>query len=115
MKRSFAAAAMAATVALGATLVMAASPQVESAIKTLRAVAGDPGKLKTYCDLQAATDAIGEKEDAAAEARIESLTKQLGPDFEKAFETAENLDENSADGKAFYAAADELDGKCGRK
>lgn len=115
MKRTLAAAAMAATAALGASLVMAASPQIESAMKTLRAISNDPGKLKVYCDLQAASEALGEKEDAAAEARIESMTKQLGPDFEKAFDAAENLDENSADAKEFYAVADELDAKCAKK
>ena len=30
-------------------------------------------------------DAIGEKEDAAAEAKITGLMKQLGPDFEAAW------------------------------
>jgi hypothetical protein len=115
MKRNIVAAAVAATVALGATLVMAASPQVESAMKTLRTIGSDPGKLKIYCDLQAASEALGEKEDAAAEARIESMTKQLGPDFEKAFAAVDDLDENSADAKAFYAVADELEAKCTKK
>lgn len=115
MKRNLVAAAVAATVGLGATLVMAASPQVESAMKTLRAIGGDPGKLKVYCDLQAASEALGEKEDAAAEARIDAMTKQLGPDFEKAFAAADDLDEKSADAKEFYAAADELESKCAKK
>ena len=38
--------------------------------------------------------------------------KQLGPDFTTAWNAAEGLDENSADGKAYNAAVDDLSGKC---
>ena len=38
--------------------------------------------------------------------------KQLGPDFTTSWNTAEGLDENSADGKAYNAAVDDLSGKC---
>jgi hypothetical protein len=108
-------AAVAAAVGLGATWVLAASPQVEAAMKTLRAVGSDPGKLKIYCDIQKATEALGEKEDQKAEEQIDAMTKQLGPDFEKAFASVENLDENSADAKDFYKVVDELDDKCTKR
>ena len=114
MKR-YVMAALAAAVGLGMTLVMAASPQVEAAMQALRAVGDDPGKLKIYCDIQTAAEALGEKEDAAAEERIDAMTKQLGPDFEKAFATVEALDENSADAKEFYSVVDQLDEKCTKR
>jgi len=57
-------------------------------------------------------EALGDKEDPAAEEKIDAMTKQLGPDFEKAFAVMEDLDENSADAKEFYEAFDQLDTKC---
>jgi hypothetical protein len=38
--------------------------------------------------------------------------KELGPEFEAAFETGADLDPESEDGKAYDAAIDKLDGKC---
>lgn len=104
--------ALVAAIGLGAPLVMAASPPVAEAIKTLQAVGNDPARLKLYCDIQQAAEALGDKEDAAAEAKIDEMTKQLGPDFEKAFAVMEDLDENSADAKEFYEAFDQLDTRC---
>ena len=104
--------ALVAAVGLGAPLVMAASPPVAEAIKTLQTVGNDPARLKIYCDIQQAAEALGDKEDPAAEEKIDAMTKQLGPDFEKAFAVMEDLDENSADAKEFYEAFDQLDTKC---
>jgi hypothetical protein len=39
--------------------------------------------------------------------------KELGDDFETAFEAGADLDPDSEDGKAYDAALDGLDGKCG--
>jgi hypothetical protein len=57
-------------------------------------------------------DAMGEKQDAAAEAKIEGFMKQLGSEFETAWNVGNDLNENSPDGKAFNAGLDELSGKC---
>jgi hypothetical protein len=105
-------AGVAAAVSLSATYVMAASPPVESAIAALRAVAADPAKFKTYCAMTEASEALGEKEDAVAEAQIDGMAKQLGPDFEKAMEGVDDLEENSPDGRAYYAVVDEIEAKC---
>ena len=56
-------------------------------------------------------DAAGEKEDPKLDAQIEGYMKQLGPDFTTAWNAAEGLDENSADGKAYNAAVDDLCGQ----
>ena len=103
--------AAAAAVCLGAT-VMAASPEIEAAMKTLTAMSNDPARLKLYCDLQTEIGAMGEKEDPVAEERIEGMIKQLGPEFEKAWTVADTLDESSADAKEFYAFIDQIEGKC---
>lgn len=97
---------------LGAYGALAASPKIESAVKTLKAITADPGKLKTFCEMTRAMDAMGDKEDAAAEAKITGLMKQLGPDFDAAWNAADDLDDNTEDGKAYNAAMDDLAGKC---
>jgi hypothetical protein len=97
---------------LGAYGVQAASPKVESALKTFKAVGSDPAKVKTFCEMVQAMDAAGEKEDDAAEAKITGLMKQLGPDFEAAWNTGDGLDDSTEDGKAFNAAMDDLAAKC---
>jgi hypothetical protein len=97
---------------LGSYGALAASPKIESAVKTFKAVAADPGKLKTFCEMTRTMDSIGDKEDAAAEAKIDGLMKQLGPDFDAAWNAADDLDDNSEDGKAYNTAMDDLAGKC---
>jgi hypothetical protein len=99
-------------VCLAAHGALAASPKIEAAVKTFKGVTADPAKLKTFCEMTKAMDALGDKDDAAAEAQITSMMKQLGPDFEVAWNAADDLDENSEDGKAYGAAIDELAGKC---
>ena len=109
MKRLVIAAFVAALTAQGAS---AASPKVEAAITTFKQVAADPGKVKVFCDMVQAMDAMGDKDDADAEAKISDMMKQLGPDFEAAWNAADDLDENSADGEAYSAAMDQLTTKC---
>ena len=99
-------------VCLAASPVLAASPKDESAIKVFKTVATDANKLKTYCAMTKAMDAAADKEDPKLDAQIEGYMKQLGPDFSTAWNAAEGLDENSADGKAYNAAVDDLAGKC---
>jgi len=104
---------LAAVVAcLGAYGVRAASPQIESAVKTLKAIGADAGKVKTFCEMVQTMDTAGEKEDPAAEAKITGLMKQLGPDFETAWNAADGLDDNTEDGKAYNTAMDDLTEKC---
>src|SRR5262249_29025363 len=86
----------------------AASPEVEAAIKTIRAVAADPNLQKTFCALLAAD----EKDDPNAKAAIDGYIKQLGSKFQSAWDVLERLDEHSPDGQAASAVLDELDDKC---
>jgi hypothetical protein len=91
---------------------LAADPKVEAAIKAFKAVGADAEKLKTYCEMSKLMEQMGEKEDKALEAKIDSELEKLGADFATAWETAGTVDENSADGKALSAALDEVSGKC---
>lgn len=101
-----------AAVCLAASPVLAASPKIDAAVKVFSAVAADAGKLKTFCAMTKVMDAAGEKEDPKLDAQIEGYMKQLGKDFETAWNAAEGLDDNSADGKAYNAAVDVLAAKC---
>ena len=97
---------------LGAYGAQAADPKVVAAIKTFQAIAADPGKVKTFCQMVQVMDETGEKEDQAAEAKINDLMKQLGPDFEAAWNAADDIDEDTPDGKDYNSAMDSLADKC---
>jgi len=99
---------------LVAAPALAASPKIESAIRVYKAVAANPQKLRTFCEMSKAIEKMGDKEDAALEAQIDRLISQLGQDFQTAWEAGDGVDENSPDGKALYAAIDELEDKCPR-
>jgi hypothetical protein len=101
-----------AALALIASPTLAADPKADAAVKAFKAVAANAGKLKTFCEMSKVAEAAGEKEDAVTEGKIDAYLKQLGPDFEAAWDVAEELDENSADGKIVHAALDELEDKC---
>jgi hypothetical protein len=52
MKRTLTACAVAvAVIALGASVVPAASPQVDKAIKTIQSIGSDAAKMKLFCAL----------------------------------------------------------------
>lgn len=101
------------TASLVASPALAADPKVETAIKTFKSVSADVSKLKTFCEMSKVMAQAGEKEDKVADAKIDGLMKQLGPDFEKAWAAGDGLAETSADGKAFNTAMDDLMAKCG--
>ncbi len=94
----------------------AANATVEAAVKTFDAVAADPAKLKTYCEINklmsTATDDDDDAKSEALDKQVQALMKQLGPEFETAFEAGADLDPDSEDGKAYDAAIDKIDGKC---
>ena len=46
-----------AAICLGACAAVAASPKIEAAVKTFKAVAADPAKLKVFCAMDAAMEA----------------------------------------------------------
>jgi hypothetical protein len=99
-------------VSLSACPGFAASAKIETAVKTFKAVSADAGKLKIFCDMTKVMDAMGDKQDAAAEAKVQGYIKQLGSDFESAWNASNDVDEKTADGKAISAALDDLSSKC---
>jgi hypothetical protein len=98
--------------ALAALPAYAVSPKVESATKTFQSVAADPAKVKTYCEMSKVMEGAGDQADAATEQKIQTLIKQLGPDFETAWNVGGELDETSPDATAYNSALDNLSSKC---
>ena len=94
----------------------AAAPKVEEAAKTFADIEGNPVKLKDFCDMfktmTAAESEQDEKKAQAMEADIDAKMKVLGDDFTNAWDLQAEIDAESDDGKAYFAAADKLMGKC---
>ena len=101
-----------AAVCLTGLSALAATSTADSAVATFKAVGADAGKLKIFCEMNTAMDKAGDNHDAAAEAQIDGYVKQLGPDFESAWNSGDSIDENSPDGEKLNAALDELANKC---
>ena len=94
----------------------AATPKIEAAAKVFAGIEGDPGKLKDFCEMfktmTAAEAEQDEKKAQAMEAEIDAKMKVLGDDFTGAWDLQAEIDAESDEGKAYYAAADKLMGKC---
>lgn len=101
-----------AAICLIAFPAAAADPKIESAARVFQSMSADPGKVKTFCEMTKAMDSAGEKVDSATDAKIQSYMTQLGPDFEAAWNAGNDVDDNSADGKAYNAALETLTDKC---
>jgi opacity protein-like surface antigen len=94
-----------------------AAANVDAAVKTFEQVGGDAGKLKTYCEMSKVMSSAESTDDAkndALDKQMDGFMKQLGQDFQTAFEAGADLDPESADGKTYDAAMDKLDDKCGK-
>jgi hypothetical protein len=101
-----------AVVCLTSLAAHAADNKIDSALATFKSVEGDPGKLKIFCEMSAVMDKAGDDPDDAAQAQIDGFIKQLGPDFETAWDAGDDLDEKSPDGKKLDDALDALGDKC---
>jgi hypothetical protein len=101
-----------AAVCLTTLTALGADSKADSAVATFKSVGSDAGKLKIFCEMNSAMDKAGDNPDAAAEAQIDGYVKQLGPDFETAWNAGASIDENSPDGEKLNAALDELANKC---
>jgi hypothetical protein len=101
---------------MGASPLLAAGAKVgaktEAAVKVFEAVGADPARLKIFCAATKVMEQAGENANSAAQAQIAAYIKELGADFETAWNTAGRPNDSSADGRAYNAAIDDLFGKC---
>jgi hypothetical protein len=101
--------------ALTATPILAASANVEAAIKSLAKIEADAGKFQTFCKLIKDLDDVPEQDMAKAESletQLENLLKSIGFDVLQAWDLGADLDAQSDDGKAFEAAVEAIEAKC---
>jgi hypothetical protein len=96
--------------------VLAASPDVESAIKSLGQLEADPARLQSYCKIIIDMDAAGDNEAKfdALEKQLMDLLRSFGPQFEQVIAVSEDTPSDSPDGQALEAAFRQLDEKCSR-
>ena len=96
-----------------AASAFAADPNINSAINVFKQTQEDAdGKLKTFCAMSKAMEAAGENEDSASKAKIDGYLTKLGPNFDAAWKTFKEADQNSPEGRALNEAVDELGGEC---
>jgi hypothetical protein len=93
---------------------LAASSQVEAAIKAIQSVESDTNRMKTFCELMRIDEQNEKRTNPSLEAQMDKLLKELGPDFETAWELVEDTDPASDDGKVLSAALDRVGDKCPR-
>jgi len=93
--------ALAMPLALSLMMVpaIAASPQVEAAIRVIQTVGTDANRLKTFCELMKIDEQNEKRTSPSSEAQMDKLLKELGPDFEAAWELVEDTDPASDDAK----------------
>ena len=108
--------ALAAAISLSLLTIaaLAASPQVEAALKAFQMTGTDANRLKTFCELMETDKQNAERPDPLLEAKIDKLLDELGADFKAAWEIVEDIDPASDDGKVLNAALDRLSDKCPR-
>jgi hypothetical protein len=107
---------LAAAIALSflAIAALAASPEVEAALKAFQTAGADANRLKTFCELMQVDQQNALKADPLLEAKMDKLLDELGADFKAAWKTVDDIDPASDDGKVLNTALDQLSDKCPR-
>jgi len=106
---------------MGGTPPKGPKPTKADAEKVVKIISGDKAKIALYCDLaklDAQIAAAVEKKDTK---KTDELSKQseekvqkLGPEYMKLMDGLEQIDPDSAEGKALSAALDPLDKLCAK-
>ena len=107
---------LAATIALPLMTIpaLAASPKIEAAVKAFQTAGTEANRLKMFCELIQTDKQLAERADPVLEAKMDRLLDELGADFKAAWETVDDIDPASDDGKVLSAALDQLSDKCPR-
>jgi len=92
--------------------VLAASPEVEAALKAFQTIGADTNRLKAFCELMKIEEENAEKVAPSVKLKLNRLLDELGPDFITALKTAEDINAASDDRKVLLAALDRLFEKC---
>src|SRR4029079_17900058 len=94
------------------TVALAASPEIEAAVKVFQTLGSDPNRLKTFCELIEVEEENRQNADPFVESKMNKMLEELGADFKSAWKTVEDTDPASDDGQVLYAALDRFSDKC---
>jgi hypothetical protein len=97
---------------LAITVPAVADIQIDSAISVFKKTGTDADKLMTFCAMSRTMEAGGDNGDPATKSEIDGYLKQLGPDFEAAWQLFRETDQNAPEGKALSQAVDQLGNQC---
>lgn len=102
-----------------ATPALAQNAKVQDAAAALGDIQKDKAKLKTYCEMQdlynKSAEASEKKDEKAAESlgkEADEKAKNLGDGFQKVMALEEDINPDSAEGKAFFDALEALEKSC---
>ena len=108
-----------AVAAAFATPSFAQNAKVQEAAAALGQIQKDKGKVKTYCEMQdlynKSSEASEKKDDKTAEdlgKQADDKAKALGDDFQKVMALEEDINPDTAEGKAFFDALEALEKSC---
>ena len=95
-------------------------PTIADVQKLVQSIAADKVKLKAYCDMGQVQEQMEqierEKDNAKAldalSAKAESLSEQLGRDYEMVMGGLDGVDPNSAEGRRYTALFEQLFKQC---
>lgn len=97
----------------------AQNAKVQEAAAALGQIQKDQAKMKTYCEMQDLYNKSSEASEKKDEKNAETLGKQaddkakaLGADFEKVMALEEDINPDTAEGKAFFDALEALEKSC---
>jgi len=94
------------------TVALAASPEIEAAVKVFQTLGTDPNRLKTFCELIEIEQENEENAGPLLATKMDKMLDELGADFKATWKSVEDIDPASEDGKILYAALDRLLEKC---
>jgi hypothetical protein len=96
-----------------------APPTIEDVQKLVQTISGDKAKLKAYCELgnlyervEKAEEKNDMKELGALGVKVDSLEKQVGPDYRRVMDGLGEVDPNSAEGQKLTAVFEPLHEQC---
>jgi hypothetical protein len=94
-------------------------PTIEDVQKLVQTINGDKAKLKAYCELgnlceqlEKAQEKNDTKEFDALGAKIDSLERQVGPDYRQIMDGLGEFDPNSGEGQKLNAVFEQLQERC---
>jgi hypothetical protein len=97
----------------------AQNAKVQDAAAALGQIQKDKAKMKTYCEMQDLYNKSSEASEKKDEKNAEALGKQaddkakaLGDDFSKVMALEEDINPDTAEGKAFFDALEALEKSC---